>query len=109
MRTPSNTGSPIVSGRLLMLGCALGSALGCGGADATSMVKVQAAQDFVCVESTVDVRRQIDGSYIALGCGKRGVYHAACDGMYCTVSKSGDGFHSPPPRGLPSDPPTMGP
>ena len=78
-------------------------ALGCAVTDATSMVRVQAAKDFVCVESTVDVHREIDGSYVALGCGRRGVYHAVCDAMQCTVSKGGQGTRSPKPRTLPQE------
>jgi hypothetical protein len=88
----------------LLVSCAVLAAFGCSGADATPMVRMQAAQDFVCAESTVDVRKQVDGTYSAVGCGKHGTYRAVCEGTRCAVSKEGGALKAPPPRGLPPDP-----
>lgn len=77
---------------------------GCSGADATPMVRMQAAQDFVCAESTVVVRREINGSYTAVGCGKRGTYRAVCEGTRCAVSPEGGNLSAPPPRGVAPEP-----
>ena len=74
--------------------------LGCSGADGTAMVRMQAARDFVCAESTVDVHKRVDGSYSAVGCGKSGRYQAICEGVRCSVSKQGEETKTPPSMGL---------
>ena len=79
-------------------------AIGCVGADATTMVRVQAAKDFVCAESTVRVERKLDGSYVALGCGKHGSYRALCEGVRCAISKNGEAFNSPQQRTFSPEP-----
>lgn len=61
--------------------------MGCAGADATPMVRARAASDLVCAESTVRVDQQVDGTYAAIGCGKRYTYRALCEGMRCTVTR----------------------
>ncbi|MCL2822424.1 MAG: hypothetical protein FWD57_00355 [Polyangiaceae bacterium] len=86
----------------------LANVTGCTSADATPGVRVRAAQDFVCAESTIDVQRSIDGSYVALGCGKRGVYHAVCEGVSCSVSQAGERPGSPRLRNRSVDPGMMG-
>jgi hypothetical protein len=77
---------------------------GCSGADATPMVRVQAARDFVCAESTVEVRRELNGTYSAVGCGKHGNYRAVCEGTRCAVSKEGGNLSDPPSRAGAPDP-----
>jgi hypothetical protein len=84
----------------------LGAALCCcSGADATPMVRARAADDLVCAESTVVVRRDMDGTYNAVGCGKRMTYRAICEGTQCAVSREGDGLKSPPPLAPAPEPP----
>ncbi|MCU0693756.1 MAG: hypothetical protein MUF54_20400 [Polyangiaceae bacterium] len=73
--------------------------LGCVGAGATPMVRVRASEDLVCAESTIRVQRELDGTYTALGCGKRASYQAVCEGTRCAVSREGEALRSPPPRG----------
>ncbi len=94
---------------VVIVGSAFVFAFGCSGADATAMVRMQAAQDFTCAESTIDVRKEVDGTYAAVGCGKHGVYRAVCEGTRCAVSKEGEGLKSPAPRGLAPEPGGMGP
>jgi len=80
------------------------AAAGCSGVDATPMVRMRAAQDFVCAESTVQVHRKLDGSYSAVGCGKHGTYRAVCEGTRCAVTRKGGGMQAPPPRGVAPEP-----
>ncbi len=70
----------------------------CSGADASPMVRARAAGDLVCAESTVDVRREVDGTYTAVGCGKANHYRAVCEGSTCAVSREGEAPRSPPPQ-----------
>ena len=77
----------------------------CSGADATPMVRARAADDLVCAESTLRVRREFDGTYTAIGCGKRASYNALCEGTQCAVSREGQGLRSPPPNAPAPDPP----
>ncbi len=78
--------------------------VGCAGADATAMVRMQAAQDFVCGESTIEVRREVDGTFRAVGCGKQGTYRAICEGMRCAVFKQGGALLAPASRGVAPQP-----
>lgn len=77
---------------------------GCSGADATPMVRMQAAKDFVCTESTVDVHREVNGTYSAVGCGKHGNYRAVCEGTRCAVSAEGGNLSDSPSRAGFQDP-----
>lgn len=76
----------------------------CAGADPTPMVRMQAAKDFVCAESTVRVQRDPGGTYTAVGCGKHGTYTAVCEGTRCAVSQQGGGMRGPAPRGVAPEP-----
>lgn len=96
-----------IRGMRLVYALAPALVLGCSGADATPMVRMQAAQDLVCAESTVDVRHEVDGTYTAVGCGKRGSYRAVCEGTRCAVSKDDGNLSAPPPRGAPPEPGPM--
>jgi hypothetical protein len=78
--------------------------IGCVGADATPMVRVRASEDLVCAESTIRVQRALNGTYTAVGCGKRASYQAVCEGTRCAVSREGEELRSPPPRGPDPDP-----
>ncbi|MBI5531994.1 MAG: hypothetical protein HY898_04715 [Deltaproteobacteria bacterium] len=80
----------------------------CSGADATPMVRARAADDLVCAESTVRVLREVDGTYTAIGCGKRLSYRALCEGTQCAVSREGEGLKSPPPNSPAPEPPGYG-
>lgn len=57
----------------------------CSGADASLMIRARAARDLVCTESTIRLEHRMDGSYDAIGCGKRAAYRAVCEGMRCEV------------------------
>jgi hypothetical protein len=72
------------------------------------MVRARAANDLVCAESEVDVRREVDGTYTALGCGKRESYRAVCEGMRCAVSREGEPLRSPPANGPGPEPAGFG-
>ena len=73
-------------------------ACGCSGADASPMVRARAAGDLVCAESTIDVRRGLDGTYTAVGCGKVGHYRAVCEGTSCAVAAQGEAPRTPAPQ-----------
>ena len=77
------------------------------GADASPMVRARAASDLVCAESTVDVHRELDGTYKAVGCGKVGHYRAVCEGTACEVSALGETPRTPRPQSPAPEPNTI--
>jgi hypothetical protein len=82
-------------------------ACACSGADASPMVRARAAADLVCAESTVAVRRDLDGTYTAVGCGKVGHYRAVCEGTRCAVSGQGEPLRTPAPQSPAPEPEGM--
>lgn len=73
-----------------VLACVLGGmSTSCSGADGVPMVRARAADDLVCEESSIVVRRELSGSYVASGCGKTHDYEVLCQGTVCTVRRTG--------------------
>ena len=81
--------------RIIIFAFAL--SLGCM-ADASPMVRVQAASDFVCPEQQVQVTHTSGQTYEAYGCGKRRRYFATCQGTQCLVTRDGSPANSLQPR-----------
>jgi hypothetical protein len=57
--------------------------------NAIPAVKVQASSDLDCPQKEIQVTKEWGGRFEVQGCGHRGVYNTACDGLRCTAAPLG--------------------
>ncbi len=68
------------------------TAAGCtqAGKRAEPLVRVHAERDLDCPGHNIRIQEELGGRYKAIGCGRKAMYRAACDGLQCEVRDEDD-------------------
>ena len=68
-------------------------------------MRAHAAYDLDCPDAEVRVQEELGGRFKAIGCGRKALYLAACDGLQCEVQPDNGGampWRDRPDPGTPS-------
>ena len=82
--------SAVVFGAASLVGCSTTISMS-GAKAAIPQVRLQAEEDFDCPQADIRIEEQVGGRFLVVGCGKKGIYQAQCDGLQCRIR----GEHDP--------------